>query len=316
MNERIKIGVSACLLGNKVRYDGGHKLDRFLTDTFGKFVEYVPVCPEAECGLPIPREPMNLYGAMENPKMITVKTRIDLTGKMRSWCNKRLIEIASENLSAYILKSKSPSCAMTGLKIYDEEGGAAGRGSGIWAKMLMDRFPVLPVIDEALIHDLDQREMFVERIFVFQRWRDLISSKPGIGKLVDFHAAHKYLILSHSPDIYRKLGRIAATAKGKPFKDVQVEYFELLQKAMSLKATIKKNVNVLQHLIGYFKKRISAEEKQAFQNIIEQYTHGRVPLIVPLTIINHYVVKYGESYLAGQHYLNPQAIELKLRCHA
>jgi uncharacterized protein YbbK (DUF523 family) len=174
MSETIKLGISACLLGEKVRYDGGHRLDPFLRDTLGRFVEYVPVCPEVECGLGAPRETMHLVGDPSNPRLVTMKTGVDHTDRMHEWGMRRLDELAREDLSGYIFKSRSPSCAMERVSVYSERE-IAMNGVGVWARMVMERFPLLPVEDEERLADPEIRENFIERVFVWKRWQDLVT---------------------------------------------------------------------------------------------------------------------------------------------
>jgi uncharacterized protein YbgA (DUF1722 family)/uncharacterized protein YbbK (DUF523 family) len=316
MAEKITLGISSCLLGQEVRYDGGHKLDRYLRDTLGQFVEYVPVCPEVECGLPIPREAMRLIGDPDAPRLITNKTKIDHTDKMKGWGVKRLAELDTLDLCGYIFKSRSPSSGMARVKVYDEQGMPSRYGSGIWAKMFMDRFPFLPVEDEGRLHDPKLREMFIERIFMYKRWRDSFADEQTMGGLVEFHTRNKMLVLSHSQDIYRQMGKLVGDGKKMDKGKLFDEYFGLLAKAMGLKTTIKKNRNVLQHMIGYFKKDLTSDEKQEFDQILDQYGQGQLPLIVPVTLINHYVRKFKQPYLGQQYYLNPHPQELSLRNHA
>ena len=312
---KIRLGISTCLLGEKVRYDGGHKLDRFLTDTLGRWVEYVPVCPEVECGLGTPREAMRLEGDPNNPRLVTNKTGRDLTELMTSWGKSRLAELEKENLCGYIFKSKSPSSGMERIKVYDGNGIPGKTGVGIWARMFIERFPLLPVEDEGRLHDPGLRENFIERIFVMQRWRKMIQDGATAGRLVEFHASHKYQLMAHSVEGARKLGKIVALGGSVELSDLLDQYFEELSRTMELKPTIKKNINVMQHMMGYFKKVLGTDEKQELLEVFADYSKEYVPLIVPVTLINHYVRKYDEPYLKGQHYLNPHPIELKLRLH-
>ncbi|MEJ2033080.1 MAG: DUF523 and DUF1722 domain-containing protein [Deltaproteobacteria bacterium] len=314
-SDEIKVGISACLLGEKVRYDGGHQLDPFLASTLGRFVRFVPVCPEVECGLPVPREPMRLEGDPGHPRLMTRHTRIDHTERMLAWAGRRVEELAQENLSGFIFKSKSPSSGMERIKVYTETG-MVKKGVGMFARELMARLPLLPVEDEGRLHDPGLRENFIERLFVYQRWRRLLRDNPGRGGLVEFHTDHKLLIMAHSPEHERKLGRLVAQAAEHDPKELFTTYERQLMAGLRLKATPKKNANVLQHLMGYFKKQLSADEKKELQEVIDNTRREILPLIVPITLINHYVRKYGEPYLARQWYLHPHPIELKLRNHA
>jgi uncharacterized protein YbgA (DUF1722 family)/uncharacterized protein YbbK (DUF523 family) len=313
--EKIRLGISSCLLGEKVRYDGGHKLDRFLTDTLGQYVEYVPVCPEYECGLPVPREAMHLEGDPNNPRLMTVKTRQDKTGQMLRWARRRVVELEKENLSGYIFKSKSPSSGMERVKVYNETSVVSKNGVGMFARVFMEHFPLLPVEDEGRLHDPVIRENFIERVFALFRWRQAMAESRSRRSLIEFHTKHKLLILAHNQQRYREMGRFVARAKEMPLKDLLDEYQAQLLEVLKFKTTPKKNANVLMHIMGYFKEQLSSEEKKELLDVIELHRTGSVPLIVPVTLVNHYVRKYREPYLMEQAYLNPHPIELQLRNH-
>jgi len=314
MTATIKLGVSQCLLGDKVRYDGGHKLDRFITNTLGQYVTFVPVCPEVECGLGVPREAMRLEGTPETPRLVTRKSRIDHTQRMRDWAEKRVRELEKEGLCGFIFKSGSPSSGMERVKVYGEKGMPLKKGVGIFAARFMSHFPLLPVEDDGRLNDPKLREHFIELIFVFKRLREVLAGERKMGVLVDFHTRHKLLIMAHSPDHYRHMGKLVADGS-LTVSEKYDRYPTLIGEAMKFKTTIKKNVNVLQHIMGYFKKHISPDEKQEILEILELYRDGHVPLIVPVTLMNHYVRKYDQPYLKAQYYLNPHPLELHLRNH-
>jgi len=315
MGIAIKLGISSCLLGEAVRWNGTHKLDRFLVDTLGKFVEYIPVCPEVECGFSIPREPFRLVGDPSSPRLVTSRTKIDYTERMTDWACKRVRELEKEDLCGFIFKSKSPSSGMEAVKVYNEKGVPVKKGVGVFARAFMEHFPLLPVEDDGRLHDPKLRENFIERIFAFKRWRECLMEKQSRGGLVDFHTRHKMLILSHSPEHYRVMGKLVARAKEVPPKELYEGYQKLFMEALRLKSTPKKNSNVMSHILGYFKKQLTADEKQELLEIIDLYRQGTVPLIVPVTLINHYVRKYNQPYLKEQYYLYPHPLELQLRNH-
>ena len=282
MLTKIKLGISSCLLGEKVRFDGGHKLDRFITETLGKFVEFVPVCPEVECGLGIPREAMHLVAAPEGPRLVTVRTQVDHTERMLAWARKRVVELEQEDLCGFIFKSDSPSSGMERVKIYSGKGGPAKTGVGMFAREFMQHFPLLPVEEEGRLHDPGLRENFLERLFSLKRWRDTLALGPKPGHLVDFHTRHKLLIMSHSPNHYVLLGKLVAQIKGIPLPELYEQYETQLMEALRLKTTIKKNVNVLLHVMGYFKKNLSPAEKAELLEIIEEYRQSYIfPLSFP-----------------------------------
>jgi len=312
---KITIGVSSCLLGNKVRFDGGHKHDRYITGTLGTFFEFVPVCPEVECGLPVPRESMRLVGDPEDPLLLTSRTGLDHTSRMKNWASSRVDQLADDDLCGFIFKSKSPSSGMERVKVYGKNNMPRAVGVGLFARAFKERFPLIPVEEEGRLHDMVLRENFIESIFVYRRWRTL-KSDFTLDKLVHFHTEHKMLLRAHSEKHYRELGRIVAGSGTMDSEELLNSYQENLMAAMLLKPTVKKHVNVLLHMMGYFKKQISSDEKQELLEVIESYRQHHVPLIVPVTLMNHYVRKFNDGYLEKQYYLKPHPTELKLRNHA
>jgi uncharacterized protein YbgA (DUF1722 family)/uncharacterized protein YbbK (DUF523 family) len=312
---KIILGISSCLLGNSVRYDGGHKLDHFLTDTLGQYVEWVPVCPEVECGLPVPREAMRLVGDPENPRLVTIRTNVDHSARMKTWAKKKVAELKKAGLCGFVFKSRSPSSGMRGVKIYTEAGMPNTTGSGLFAKAFMQTFPLLPVEDEGRLHDPGLRENFIERVFVYQRWREYMREDASIGGLVVFHTEHKLLLMSHSQKHYTALGKLVAAPKKMHRDELHSRYLGTLLEGLGFMATVKKNTNVLQHMAGYFKDKLSADEKKELQDVITNYHRELVPLIVPITLLQHYVRKYDTEYLKQQVYLNPHPLELMLRNH-
>ncbi len=316
METKIKLGISACLLGEKVRYDGQHKLDRYLRDELGKHVAYVPVCPEVECGLPVPREPMHLADTPHGVRLVTIKTGVDMTDRMHAWAKGRLAELEAEDLCGFVFKANSPSSGMERVKVYDRNGIPRREGVGLWAAAFMAHFPLLPVEEDGRLNDPELRENFIERIFAMQRWRDLVAQGRTRGALIDFHTRHKLLLMAHDPVLAHEMGALLGRIKDLPLKETFDRYVALLARALAHKASVRKHVNVLQHAMGYFKKVLTADEKAELLEVIGNYHRGYVPLIVPVTLINHCVRTYGEPYLAAQWYLNPHPIDLKLRNHA
>lgn len=309
----IRIGISACLMGENVRWNGGSSHDQFLTGTLGAYLEYVPVCPEVECGLGVPRETLRLVGDPDNPRLVTTKSAVDITEKMQTWAEKRVRELEAEGLCGFIFKKNSPSSGLHKVKVYNKKGGFLKTGRGLFAGAFVDHFPLIPVEEEGRLHDLKLRENFIESIFTLKRWRDALQSRKSLGALVDFHTRHKLLILSHSPVHYRTMGKLVANGRQMDTAALFSQYEELLLGALQLKATTKKHINVLQHMMGYFKKQLDKDEKQELLEVIAAYREGHCPLLVPITLINHYIRKYGQSYLGQQVYLKPHPVELKLR---
>jgi uncharacterized protein YbgA (DUF1722 family)/uncharacterized protein YbbK (DUF523 family) len=318
-DHRIRLGVSACLLGERVRYDGGHKLDPFLRATLGRYVEFVPVCPEVECGLGTPREQMRLVGDPASPRLVTLATGADRTNRMLAWVEGRLEELAGEDLWGFIFKSGSPSSGMARVKVYSEDGTVTGSASGLFAGAFLRRFPELPAEDEERLQDPVLRENFIQRVFAWKRWRDALSLGKTLGGLVAFHTSMKLLLLAHSPVHYREMGRLVAGAasleKGEPGASHR-RYRELFDAALRREATPRKHANVLQHAVGYLRRHLSAVEKEELLSAIERHRLGELPLLVPLTLLKHCVRTYGEPYLLGQAYLNRHPLELQLTNHA
>ncbi|HJX34439.1 MAG TPA: DUF523 and DUF1722 domain-containing protein, partial [Desulfatiglandales bacterium] len=254
-------------------------------------------------------------GDPDSPRLMTIRTRQDMTDRMEVWSKERVRELETDGLCGFIFKSDSPSSGMERIKVYNEKGIPVKKGVGMFARIFMKHFPFLPVEDDSRLNDPILRENFIERIFVFKRWRELMERKEGRGGLVDFHTRYKLLILSHSPRHYQLMGRLTAKAKEAPIKELYRQYQSLLMEALLVKATPKKNANVLMHMMGYFKKGLTSEEKQELLDVISNYREGQFPLIVPVTLIGHYVRKYNQPYLRQQVYLNPHPLELQLRNH-
>ena len=316
MKDKIRIGVSACLLGQSVRFDGSHKHDRYLTNTLGEYLDFVPVCPEVESGFSIPRETLRLIGDPEAPRLVTSRTNIDHTDSMLGWAEKRVRELEAENLCGFIFKSDSPSSGLMRVKVYNPKGMAEKKGVGLFARAFTRHFPLLPVEEEGRLNDPVLRETFIEQIFTLKRWRETLVLGQNMKNLVDFHTRHKLLMLSHSPANARLMGKLVADGRKTPIQMVYMQYENLLIETLRMKSTIKKNLNVIEHILGYFKNQLGPDEKQEMLEIFDRYRNAFVPLIVPVTLLNHYVRKTGEPYLKQQVYLNPHPIALKLRNHA
>jgi len=316
MKDRPNLGISACLLGEKVRYDGGHKLDRYLRDVLGEFVNWIPVCPEVECGLTVPREVMRLVAAgPDSPRLITLRSGVDQTERMMNWAGKRLNNLEKQNLCGFVFKSRSPSSGMQNVKVYSGLGFPQKKGIGLFARAFLERFPLIPVEEEGRLNDPALRENFIERIFVYKRWKDFEKRRFTVGGLVEFHTDHKLLVMSHHPRNLRELGRIVARASDSTLQSAAKRYSAILMATMKYSATVKRNVNVLLHTTGYFKKVLTPDENQELLETIENYHKELVPLAIPVTLLRHYVRKFDEPYLKRQIYLDPHPIELMLRNH-
>lgn len=310
-----KIGISACLLGEKVRFDGGHKRDRFLTDLFGKFVDWVAVCPEMEVGMGVPRETVRLVGTPDHAQMIAEKSGRDWTTEMQQFSAKRISQLAAQELSGYIFKKSSPSCGMERVKIYAKGSPPSRLGRGLFAAAVMERLPLLPVEEEGRLNDLGLRENFIERVFAYRRWQDALAASRSVSALIEFHTRHKFFLLAHSERHYRQLGRIVAKANKSTLAQAYDDYGRLFMEGLARPASAKTHTNVLDHMMGYFSKELSAPERQELVGVIHDYRRQLLPLIVPITLIRHYTRKYRVGYLEGQVYLEPSPKELMLRNH-
>ncbi|OGQ94362.1 MAG: hypothetical protein A2284_06615 [Deltaproteobacteria bacterium RIFOXYA12_FULL_61_11] len=308
----VRVLVSACLLGEEVRYDGKHTYDAFLVEQLGRHVVWEGICPERDSGMPIPRPPMRLIGEAAAPRLIS-RTGADLTEQMQRFIERKLAALEAIELCGYVCKSNSPSSGMTQVHIYDEQGRAAGTGSGLFTAAFLRRFPLIPVEEEGRLRDARLREAFIERLFCRRRWLDLMASGPDRGTLVEFHTEHKFLLLSHGRRGYTELGRLVAAAKDYEPQTLFATYEKMFMATLAQPSTVKKVLDVLQHLLGFFKEQLSGDEKRELLETFETYRRSQVPLIVPLTLIQQYVRKYEVTYLARQVYLSPYPADLMLR---
>ncbi len=326
-DDRPRIGISACLLGQPVRFDSGHKRDPFLVETFGEHVEWVPVCPEVEAGFGTPRETMRLVlaapqvrerGERFDPaaiRLVLNKQGTDVTDTLVRYARKKVEALAVADLSGFVLKKDSPSCGMERVKVYTPQGPGERGGRGLFAEALMARMPNLPVEEEGRLGDPRLRENFVERVFAYRRLTALFAARWTVGDVVRFHTAHKLTLMAHSPVAYRELGRLVADAKATPRQAFATEYQTRFMRALAIIATPKRHANVLQHMLGYFSKAIDDDARNELLGLIEEHRQGQVPLIVPMTLMRHHVRRQRVDYLLGQTYLEPHPRELSLRNH-
>ncbi len=314
-NPPIRIGISACLLGEAVRYDGGHKRDPFLTGVLAEYVEWVSVCPELEIGLGVPRETIQLERKNDLIRLVGTRSGTDHTNAMKRWSRRRLAELTKEDLCGYVLKKNSPSCGMERVRVYDENGVPSRTGRGLFAEALLERFGSLPVEEEGRLQDAKLRENFIERVFAYRRLRNLFAERWTAGQVVAFHTAHKLLLMAHSPSAYRSLGKLVAAVKKTDRKEFRAEYERQFMEGMKAIATRGRHTNVLQHMLGYLRGHLDKASTEELAGLVEDYRQGLVPLVVPLTLIRHYVRLLGIEYLQGQAYLEPHPKELMLRNH-
>jgi uncharacterized protein YbgA (DUF1722 family)/uncharacterized protein YbbK (DUF523 family) len=312
----VRIGISSCLLGEHVRFDGNHKRDAFLVEVFGRHVTWVPVCPEVEMGLGVPRETMRLERHGQEIRLVTPKTGADHTDRLRTFAAQRLAALSQERLCGYILKKDSPSCGMERVRLYPSTGVPDRSGQGLFAAALMQRFPHLPVEEEGRLQDPRLRENFIARVFAYQRWGQMAGQKITRAGLQQFHAQHKFLLVAHSHIDTQRVGRLLAHLE--QFPDEQAwaaAYLDGFAEVMRRPPTRRGHTNVLQHLAGYVSDHLDRDEREELTEMIEQYRRGFLPLIVPMTLIRHYVRKFQVPYLLDQVYLSPHPHELMLLNH-
>ncbi len=314
--DEIRIGVSTCLLGEQVRYDGGHKRHHLITDVLSAYVCFVAVCPEVEVGMGIPREPVRLVRNGEGLRMLGRDSGADYTRAMQRYGRRRMRELARLDLHGYILKKGSPSCGMARVRTYTPAGAPAGPGRGLFAEELIERFPLLPVEEEDRLSDPRLRENFIEQVFAYRRLRTMFSGSWSLARLVEFHRSEKLLLMAHDPAAQKQLGQLVAGAKSTARRELATAYQQGFMRALARRATPRRHANVLHHVLGYFKKQLTATDKEEFLALVEKFRTGLVPLIVPITLVRHYARLFGVAYLEGQTYLEPHPKELMLRNHA
>ncbi|MFK7872818.1 MAG: YbgA family protein [Oligoflexales bacterium] len=313
MND-IMIGVSSCLLGEKVRFDAQHKRHWYINEILGKYFKYVPVCPELEVGMGVPRKSVRLVGDIHQPSMIEPRSGEDWTSAMNTYSKKRVQKL--HGLSGYLFKKGSPSCGAFRVKVYQEKTGIPlPDGMGLFSKEFQKQWPLIPIEEEGRLNDYKIRENFIERVFGYHRLQELCGQRFKRGDWVDFHQNNKYLLLARGRGLYTELGHLVAKIADYKSKDFIEEYSELYMTALSIKTTTRKNTDALLHILGFFKKFLSKEEKQSVLEVIEYYHQGVHPLIVPMTLLQHYAKLHNVAYIKNQYYLNPHPTDLSLRNH-
>ncbi len=313
-DKKIIIGSSSCLLGEKVRFDSGHKRDRYLTDTLSEYFEFQSFCPEMAIGLGVPRPTIHLISRDGAVRLVNTRDEsLDYTEQMSRTAAAYVDGLGQ--LSGYILKSKSPSCGMERVSLYAKNGYATKDGVGLFAEQLIKRWPNLPVEEEGRLNDAAIRENFIERVFAYRRWQDLQESGLTVAGLMDFHKRHKFILLAHNEKIYRQLGKQVAETRKDNLRAQASEYFDLFFQAMRSHATRKRHVNVLQHGMGYLKKDLDSDDKADLINLFDKYARGEVPLVVPITMLKYHFRKNPNEYVGDQLYMNPYPEELMLRNH-
>ena len=312
--KRVTVGISSCLLGQSVRYDGGHKRDAYLVDVLAKYFDFLPFCPEVAIGMGTPRPPIRLVGDVASPRAVGVKVEnLDVTNELLDYAQSVMAN--PPRISGYIFKRGSPSCGMERVKVYDPKGMPVGKSSGLYAGVVMRTMPLMPVEEEGRLNDPVLRDSFVTRVYVYDRWQRLCDEGVTPSKLIDFHTRHKFLLLSHSEIHYRRLGRLVSEAGNHDIQDFARNYSETLFDGLKRRATRRRHANVLQHIMGFLKRSIDSEDKAELAKLIDDYRKGSIPLVVPMKLIEHHFRRHPHDYVAMQIYLNPHPEELGLRNH-
>ena len=310
----IRIGVSACLLGQKVRHDGGHKHSRYLTEVLSPFFDLVPVCPEAEVGMGTPRESVRLVGEVDVPRMVAPRSGADWTERMNRWSRRRVKDLADQDLSGFIFMKRSPSCGLFRVPVRQDNGQPLP-GRGLFAAAFTEAYPHVPVEEIGRLSDPHLRENFLERVFAHQRVTAMFSGRWKRGEVVAFHSREKYFLLAHSQKHYKELGRlVAAIADHKP-SEFRNLYFAKYMEALAVKATRHRHTNTLQHIAGHLRDHVDDAVRGRIHEVIQDFAGGLTPLIVPITLLRHYIELHRIPYVQDQVYLNPSPKELMVRNH-
>lgn len=311
------MGISSCLLGNEVRFDGGHKRHSYITGTLSHYFDFTPLCPEVGAGLGTPRPTIHLL-RVTSGDIRAVETRnpdADHTDALAAYSKQVMGHL--QGVAGYILKKDSPSCGMERVRVYHADKPKSPperKGQGIFASILHEHFPLLPVEEEGRLGDPILRENFIERVYIYHRWQQMLANQPEVADLVAFHSDHKYILMAHDQGIARELGQLVASAgTAEDFTALAGQYVQLMMTALGKRVSRGQHANVLMHLMGYLKNHLDAGDRQEMLDMIHQYRQGFLPLIVPITLLKHHFRKYPQPYIERQYYLSPHPGELMLR---
>lgn len=313
--ETLSIGISQCLLGENVRYDGSHKHSKLCTEKLAQCFDYIPVCPEMGIGMGAPREPISLRLAADGESVRVMGNRspdLDVTEKLQAYAQEKAAELA--DIDGYIFMQRSPSCGLGNVKVYRDNGYASDKSSaGLYAREFTRLHPLLPVEEEGRLRDEKICENFVARVYAWKRWRDMQAQGINSSRLQEFHARHKYLLMAHKVESYRHLGQLVAQAGARNMKNAADEYIREFTATLKIPASNRGHANVLQHVAGYLKHDLDSHSRQELQTLIERYRKAELPLIAPLTLLQHHFRQHPNAYIAQQVYLQPHPPELLLR---
>ncbi|MDD9174100.1 DUF1722 domain-containing protein [Aliivibrio finisterrensis] len=309
----INIGISSCVIGEKVRFDGGHKHNKFVEKVLSPYFNYIPICPEVGSGMSVPRPTIRLISNEERIALVDSKdSTLDYTDSMLNFAKQTANHLKTAELCGYIVCANSPSCGMERVKVYSKNN-ATKNGVGLYTGVLMEQMPWLPVEEDGRLNDPILKENFITRVFCLNDLYQSMEGEPTAGKIVAFHSRYKYTLMSHSTAGYKELGRLVAKIAEYDIDEFFTLYRTQLMQTMSIRATRKNNTNVLMHLQGYFKKELDSPQKQALAQLIQEYNQGILPLLSPITLIKHYLSLHNNDYLKQQSFLDPYPQELRLR---
>ncbi|BBM66395.1 hypothetical protein VA249_30410 [Vibrio alfacsensis] len=313
MESSIKVGISSCVMGQRVRFDSGHKISNFVTKELDGYFSFVPVCPEVGIGMTVPRPTIRLVSNEERIALVETKNpENDHTDKMLTYSENKVNELQREQLCGYIVCAKSPTCGMERVKVYSKNN-AAKEGVGLYTKTLMENMPWLPVEEDGRLNDPVLKENFITRVYCLNDFYESMGGEPTRGKIIEFHSRYKLTLMAHHPESYKSLGRLVADIASYDMDTFHSLYRLGLMKALQNRASRKNNTNVLMHLQGYFKRSLNPEEKAELATVISDYRTGLLPLLAPLTLIKHYLNAYPDEYLQKQKYIDPHPQEMRLR---
>ena len=309
---RLRLGVSACLLGAKVRFDGGHKRNRFIIEDLGAHFDLLAFCPEVAIGMTTPRQPIRLVGDVQAPRAIGSRdSGLDVTEPLRDYSMNTAGRL--DALCGFVFKKGSPSCGLERVKVYNDKGMPHPDGTGLFARAVQEANPLLPVEEEGRLNDPALRENFISRVFVYARWKVL--RQQGLTKkgLVEFHTRHKLLLMAHSPVAYQEMGRMLARLDNAVLSELADRYIGRIMQVLKIQASRKRHVNVLQHLLGYLRTHVDGANRADLADVIDTYRRGMVPLVVPITLLQHHFHRNPHPYISRQVYMKPHPPELMLR---
>lgn len=313
VHDRPVLGISACLLGQPVRFDGGHKKNQYILHALAKHIDFVSTCPELEAGFGLPRPTMQLRQINNETRLVYSKyPETDVTLQMRDFAEQKVHELSE--VDGFIFKKDSPSCGVFRVPIVMHKDGMREKsGVGIFADSFQKLYPLIPVEEEGRLNDAALCENFFERVYAYRRWKAITQDENSVQDLIEFHSRHKFMLMARGSEYYQELGRMVAGTTAKDLAERRERYITRFMQVMKIISRPGRHVNVLQHIMGYLKQKLSADDKQELLAVFESYKEKQTPLITPLTLLRHHLRVNPQQYIAKQHYLDPFPEQLALR---